>query len=97
MNSAERRVTYLHRKAVQLFQWEKVLNKLRGRADQAIDKDETNLRHHILKIWVKKARTEAKLHTLGESENGNWDRLKADFEKHWKDLRHAFLKASGRS
>jgi hypothetical protein len=96
MENLKDKESYLQRKAQQLRQWERVIEKLISRADRAKDKRETELRHHILKIQVKKARTEAKLRQLQEEENGKWDDIKAGLEKSWVELREAFLKASAR-
>ena len=96
MENLKDKESYLQRKAQQLRQWERVIEKLISRADRAKDKRETELRHHILKIQVKKTRTEAKLRQLQEEENGKWDDIKAGLEKSWVELREAFLKASAR-
>ena len=83
-------------KAKQLKQWERVINKLISSVETAKDRRKKELLHHIVKIQVKKARTEAKLRQMQNEENGNWNNLKGDFEKSWRELREAFLKASAR-
>jgi hypothetical protein len=97
MENLKNNESYLQRRAQQLRQWERVIEKLISRADRAKDKREIELRHHILKIQVKKARTEAKLRQLQEADYGKWDVIKAGLEKSWVELREAFLKASARS
>ncbi len=87
---------YLQRRAQQLIQWERVIDKLKLRADKSEDKSKTDLNHHILKIQVKKARTEVQLRQLQKAENGNWDDLKTSLEQSWTDLRRAFIRASAR-
>jgi hypothetical protein len=97
MENHKNKESYLQIKAQQLRQWERVIDKLISRADKAKDKRETDLRHHIVKIQVKKARTEVILRHLHEEGNGKWDDIKAGLEKSWMELREAFLKASARS
>ena len=87
---------YLRRKLQQLQQWERVINILRSRADKSKDKSKTELRDHIRKILVLKARYEYKLRQLQQAENSKWDYLKTRLEKSWLELRDAFLKASSR-
>ena len=88
--------SYLLRRAEQLHQWERVIDKLISRAERAKDRSKTELHHHIVKIWVKKVRTEVKLRHLKEAGNGKWNDLKADLDKSWGELRETFLKASAR-
>jgi hypothetical protein len=96
MKNPKDKESYLQRRAQQLSQWDRVIEKLISRADRAKDKRETDLRHHIIKIQVKKARTEVKLRQLQEAETGKWDDIKAGLEKSWVELREAFLKASAK-
>jgi hypothetical protein len=86
--------SYLLRRAEQLHQWERVIDKLISRDERAKDRSKTELHHHIVKIWVKKARTEVKLRHLKDAEKGKWNDLKADLEKSLEELREAFLKSS---
>ena len=86
--------SYLNRRTKQLRQWEPILEKLMLRAEKAQDTSKTELRHHIVKIQMKKARTEVKLRELRKAKKGEWDDLKTGLENSWKDLRKAFLKAS---
>jgi hypothetical protein len=96
MENHKNKESYLQRRIQQLQQWERVIDKLISRADLAKDKRETELRHHIVKIQVKKARTEVILRHLQEEGNGKWDEIKASLEKSWVELREAFLKASAK-
>jgi hypothetical protein len=96
MENLKSKEFYLQRKAEQLRQWERVIDKLTSRADNAEDKNKTNLHHHIAKIQVQKARTMDILEQLQKAENENWDNFKINLEKSWTDLREAFLKASAR-
>jgi hypothetical protein len=96
MENHKNKESYLQRRTQQLQQWERVIDKLISRADKAKDISETDLRHHIVKIQVKKARTEVILRHLQEEGNGKWDDIKAGLEKSWVELREAFLKASAR-
>jgi hypothetical protein len=94
MENLKNRESYLQRRAKQLLQWERVIDKLISRADKDSGKSKTKLRHHIVKIRVKKERIEVKLGQLREAENGKWEDIKADLEISWVELREAFLKAS---
>jgi hypothetical protein len=96
MENPKNRESYLQRRAEQLRQWDRVMAKLIARVDKVKGKSNTDLRHHIVKIQVKKARTEVKLRQLQEEGNGKWDDIKADLEKLWGELREAFLKASAK-
>lgn len=97
MKNLTKKESYLHRRAEQLVQWERVIDKLISRADEASGKHKTELRHHIIKIRVKKARTEVILRQLQEAGNGKWDEIKAILEISWRELRESFLKASANS
>ncbi len=88
---------YLQKRTKQLLQWDRVIDKLKLRAAKAEDKRKTDLDHHIIKIQVKKARTEVKLRQLIRASNEMWDEIKNGLEKSWLDLRKAFLKASAKS
>ena len=88
---------YLQKRTKQLLQWDRVIDKLKLRAAKAEDKRKTALDHHIIKIQVKKARTEVKLRQLIRASNEMWDEIKNGLEKSWLDLRKAFLKASAKS
>jgi hypothetical protein len=94
MESPEDKESYLQSKAQQLHQWEQVIEKMISRDEKAKNKSNTDLRHHIVKLQVKKARTEAKLRQLQEAGNGRWDGIKTGLEKYWVELREAFKKAS---
>jgi len=96
MENLDHNETYLRRKTEQLRQWDGVIDKLTVRADKAVDKGRTDLQHHIIKIKVKKARTEVILRKLQQPDNENWNTLKAAFEKSWRELRETFLKASAK-
>lgn len=97
MRNLINRESYLQTKTKQLLQWDRVIEKLISRADNTADRGQTEIRHHIIKIQVNKARAEAKLRKLQKENNGNWNDIKADFEKSWNELRQSFLKASTRS
>lgn len=88
--------SYLKRRTIQLRQWERVLDKLISKADKAKDKRRRDLHHHIIKIQVKKDRTEVKLRQLIRASHEMWDEIKAGMEKSWRELREAFLKVSTR-
>jgi hypothetical protein len=96
MENLKNKESYLQRRAKQLQQWERVIDKLISRADKASGKSKTELHHHIVKIRVKKERAEVKLEQLQEAGNGMWDFLKADLENSWVELREAFLAASAK-
>jgi hypothetical protein len=87
---------YLERRIKQLKQWDRVIEKLKSRADKANDKTEEDLRHHIVKIQVKKARTEVRLRQLQNEDDNKWAFTKAGLEKSWLDLRNAILRASAK-
>ena len=90
--------SYLQRRSEQLKQWQRVIDKLKLRAAKALDsRSKNNLRNHIVKIQVQKARTEAKLNQLQETGSENWHAIRADLDKSWLELREAFLKASARA
>ncbi len=86
----------MQRKAQQLIQWERVIDKLQARADKAKDKSKSDLRRHIIKIKIIKARTAVILNRLRNADNGNWDNIRMDLEKSWGLLRRAFAYASVR-
>jgi hypothetical protein len=86
--------SYLQRRAIQLRQWQRVLDRLISRADKAEGKNRRDQHHHIIKIQVKKDRTEVKLRQLDRANNKIWDEIKTGMEKSWKELREAFLKAT---
>ena len=54
--------------------------------------DKTNLRNHILKIQVKKARTLDKLRQLRSVEDVSWETLKTNLEISYKELKVAYAK-----
>ena len=97
MEHSKDKESYLQKRTKQLLQWDRVIDKLKFRADKAEDKRKTDLDHHIIKIQVKKARTEVKLRQLIRASNEMWDEIKNGLEKSWLDLRKAFLKASAKS
>jgi len=84
----------MHRRADQLQQWDRVIDRLTSRADKTNDKSKADLRNHIAKIQAKKVKTENLLEQLHEAGNENWDNIKAAFEENWLELREAFLEAS---
>jgi len=96
MEDHKNKESYMQRKAQQLMQWERVIDTLQARADKAKDKSKSDLRRHIVKIQVIKARTAVILNRLRNADNGNWDNIKADLEKSWGLLRKAFSNASAR-
>jgi len=96
METQENKKSYLDKRSEQMQRWDKTIDKLIKRANKQKDADHTELRHHIVKLQVKKARTEVKLLQLGEAGREKWDILKAGMEKNWTELREAFLKASKR-
>lgn len=89
--------SYLQRRAIQLRQWQRVLDRLISRAVKAEGKSRREQHRHIIKIQVKKDRTEVKLRQLSRASNKMWDNIKIGMEKSWKELREAFLKATIRS
>jgi len=97
MEKNQNKESYMQRRTQQLQQWDRVIAKLIARADKAKDIRQKDLRHHILKIQVLKARTEVKLRQLREVDNGDWDIIKTGLENNWTTLRKAFLKASARA
>ena len=96
MENQKNKESYMIRKSQQLIQWDRVTDKLKLRVADARDKSKTDLRHHLLKIQVVKARTEAILRRLQIAENGNWYHIKSELEKSWRLLRQRFSKASAR-
>lgn len=90
-----RKESYLRRRAMQLNQWDRVIKQLILRADKISSNGKTDLHRHIVKIQVKKARTEVILKKLNAAGSEKWEDIKAGLEKNWKELRIAFLKASG--
>ena len=94
MDTQKNKKSYLDKKSEQLQQWDKIIDKLIKRANNQRDDHHTELRHHIVKLQVKKARTEVKLIQLKEAGKEKWDVLKTGLEKNWLELREAFSKAS---
>jgi hypothetical protein len=97
VNNLKNKESYLYRRTEQLRQWERVIDNLTLMADKASGKRKTELLHHIIKIRVKKARTEVILRQLREAEDCKWDELKTILEISWRELRQSFLKASAKS
>lgn len=89
--------SYLQKRAQQLHQWQRVLDKMISKAGTAKGKPRRDLHHHILKIQVKKDRTEVKLRQLIKASNEKWDEIKTGMEKSWQELREAFLKSTAGS
>ena len=96
MEDHKNKESYMQRKAQQLIQWDRVIDKLQARADKAKDKSKSDLHRHIIKIKVIKARTAVILNRLRNADNGNWDNIRMDLEKSWGLLRRAFSNASVR-
>jgi len=94
MENPEEKKSYLRERAEQMRKWDKIIDKLIVRSGKAKNKDNTELRHHIVKLQVKKARTDFKLRQLQEAGKEKWDDLKTGLEKNWVELRKAFSKAS---
>ena len=94
MENFQNKESYLHRRADQLQQWDRVIDRLTSRADKAKDKSKVELRNHIAKIQAKKAKTENILKQLHNAGNEKWDNIKAAFEENWLELREAFLEVS---
>ena len=94
MNDDKDNKSYLNGRAEQMRQWDGIIDKLIHRANKQKDENHTELRHHIVKLQVKKARTEVKIRQLQEAGKEKWDDLKAGLEKNWIELREAFSKAS---
>jgi hypothetical protein len=97
MENTDCKELYLQRKAQQLMQWDKVVDKLKTREAGAVMKFKTDLQHHILKIQVIKARTEAKLRNLRIADKSDWDASRQEMEKSWLRLRLAFSRAATQS
>ena len=89
--------SYLQRRTIQLRLWQRVLDRLISRAVKAEGKSRREQHRHIIKIQVKKDRTEVKLKQLSGASNKMWDTIKIGMEKSWKELREAFLKASAKT
>ncbi|MEJ2544076.1 MAG: hypothetical protein P8Y99_08405 [Calditrichaceae bacterium] len=89
--------SYLQRRTIQLRLWQRVLDRLISRAVKAEGKNRREQHRHIIKIQVKKDRTEVKLKQLSGASNKMWDNIKMGMEKSWKELREAFLKASAKT
>lgn len=87
---------YLQRKAKQLKQWEKVLDKIILRAEISNDKDKTKIFQHINKIQAIKLRIEDILNQLQHAENERRGASNINLEKNFDNLRQAFLESSKR-
>lgn len=84
---------YLQRKTELLQKLEYVIDKLILKADKAEGKHKTNLQHHVIKIQVKKARTDVILRKLKRKEYKDKEQLKDSLEISLKDLKKAFSKS----
>jgi hypothetical protein len=86
--------SYLQRKAEQLKQWEKVLNKLILRAKISNDKNRIIILKHIKNIQSLKLKAEHTLEHLQQAENERWNSSNNNLEKNFENLRKAFLESS---
>jgi len=84
---------YVQKKTELLQKLEYVIDKLILKADKADGKKKTNLQHHVIKIQVKKARTDVLLRKLKGKENEDKDDLKNNLEISLKELKKAFSNA----
>ncbi|MEJ2053249.1 MAG: hypothetical protein P8X42_04950 [Calditrichaceae bacterium] len=89
--------SYLQKRTRQLHQWQRVLDRLIFRAVKAEGENRREQHNHIIKIQVKKDRTEVKLKQLTGINDKFWDEIKSGMDKNWKELRAAFLKASAKT
>jgi len=85
---------YLQRKAEQLKQWERVLEKITLRVEIANDKNKPVIRQHIKKIRTLKSQTEFILEQLQKADNERWESSNINLEKNMENLRNAFLESS---
>jgi len=81
---------YLESKTALLQKLESVIDKLIFKADKAEGKHKTILQHHVIKIQVKKARTDVILRKLKRKEHKDKEQLKDSLEISLKDLKKAF-------
>jgi hypothetical protein len=85
---------YLRRKAQQLKQWGKVLDKIILRAEISNGNNKSIIIKHINKIQSLKLKTENILEQLKKAENERWDSSNINLEKNFENLRKAFLESS---
>jgi hypothetical protein len=88
---------YLQKNTDLLQKLESVIDTLILKAEKAEGKHKTNLQHHVIKIQVKKARTDVILRKLKRKENEEQDDLKNNFEISLKKLKKALSNASSMS
>jgi len=84
---------YLQKNTDLLQKLESVIDKLIVKADNAQGKNKTNLQHHVIKIQVKKARSDVLLRKLKGKETEEKDDLKNNLEISLKELKKAFSNA----
>ena len=84
---------YLQKNTDLLQKLESVIDKLIVKADKAQGKNKTNLQHHVIKIQVKKARSDVLLRKLKGKETEEKDDLKNNLEISLKELKKAFSNA----
>jgi hypothetical protein len=97
MESLKNKKFYLHRRAEQLEQWDRVIDRMKARVANAQNQSKIEILHHIMRIQVKKASIVDNLMNLQKAGNEVWDDMKSDVEKKWVELRNAFLDTSARS
>ncbi len=84
---------YLQKKDELLQKLESVIEKLTSKMEKSEGNNKTNLQHHIIKIQVKKARTDVILRKLKGKGDENLDDLKINLDISLKELRKAFSNA----
>ena len=84
---------YLQKRSELLQKLEYVIDKLILKAAKAEGKNKTNLQNHVIKIQVKKARTDVLLRKLKGKGDESWDDLKINLDISLKELRKAFSNA----
>ena len=97
MENLKNKKYYLRRRTKQLHQWDRVIDRMKARADKAQNQSKTEILRHIINIEVKKEGIALDLRNLKKAENEIWDNIKAKIEKSWVELRHAFLNPSART
>lgn len=85
---------YLNRKVEQLQQWERVIEKIISRAENANGENKSKIHQHLNNIQTQKSRIERIVEHLQNAENEKWDSSKINLEKKWVILRESFLNAS---
>jgi division protein CdvB (Snf7/Vps24/ESCRT-III family) len=85
---------YLNKKSEQLRKWNRVIERLINKAQEANEAGKDLIHEHIKNIQVQKSKIENILDQLQTAENERWDISKTNLDNNWMTFRESILKAS---